>query len=121
MSRACTTGGVGGGVDVATVGLVNTDLPGLSETIHELYGCTSRHVETVWVTETSEQGRVRFEGGVHVFALKGHPTAESAYVWTDDTEDAETGKVFVVLRTDGVSTAKEAVSAALEIQRSLLN
>jgi hypothetical protein len=99
---------------------VTPDLPQLEEAIHHLHGCHGRHLETVWVTETSERGRVRFEGGVHVFALDGHPTADSAYVWTDGPNDDQQ-KLFVVLRTDGVSTAKDAVAAALELERSQLN
>jgi hypothetical protein len=97
---------------------MSLDLPQLRDAVEDVCGCPSRHVQNLWVTQGAG-GHARFEGDVHVFALDHHPTAASAYVWSDDV--AEPARVFVVLRTDQTLTAKDAVGFALDAQRTTMN
>ena len=52
-------------------------------------------VESVQVRE-EWQGRVEWEGSVHVFDLDGRPSATRAYAWSHLTDDRSEKRRFVV-------------------------
>lgn len=59
-------------------------IPALQDAIRHLYGCESKHVETVPIHET-HKGETVWRGEVEVFDLIGHPTASRAYAWSYST------------------------------------
>jgi hypothetical protein len=52
------------------------------------------------------------EGIVHVFALRGHPTATQAYAWSSPIEASDKRRFFAVLHVLPITSPVEAVRAA---------
>jgi hypothetical protein len=65
-----------------------THIEELKEVIRKLHGVESTHRESVPVKEVF-QGKTVWEGIVEVFALHGHPKANTAYAWTHATDDPD--------------------------------
>jgi hypothetical protein len=84
----------------------------LIEAIRNLHGCEATWIESVPVKEIF-QGEI-WEGEVHVFEVKGHPTAARCYAWSYVT-DEKTGKrkFFAVLHQGPVDSPLNAVRAAI--------
>jgi hypothetical protein len=58
------------------------------------------------------QGQTAWEGVVEVFALKGHPKAGLAYVWSHETDEG--GHRYVaVLGVPPVNSAQDTVRASI--------
>jgi hypothetical protein len=64
------------------------------------------------VSETFN-GEPVWEGVVHVFDLRGHPTAKRAYAWSSPVEGSKRRKFFAVLHVPPVTSPVEAVRAAI--------
>jgi hypothetical protein len=54
-----------------------------------------------------------WEGVVHVFDLKGHPTASRAYAWSSPIEGSDKRRFFAVLHQGLVKSPVDAVRAAI--------
>lgn len=83
----------------------------LQQAIRDLHGCDSRLVALRPVVETFE-GRLVWGGTVHVFQLLGHPTAETAYAWSTETDEGRR-RVTAVLHAGPVDSAQKAVQAMI--------
>src|SRR6516164_6508843 len=83
----------------------------LREVILELHGCSSRHVSTVPVKETS-QGHTVWQGLVEVFDLIDHPKAHRCYAWTYQNDEGRM-QYAAVLGMPPVQSAHDAVKAAI--------
>jgi hypothetical protein len=70
------------------------------------------HDSTVPVREKF-QGRMAWEGVVHVFDLEGHPTAKRAYAWSSPIEGSEKRRFFAVLQLGAIKSPVDAVRAAI--------
>jgi len=85
----------------------------LQETIRQLHGVESSHIESVPVKEVF-QGQTVWEGIVEVFKLHGHPKAPKIYAWTHHTNGPDSPKKHVtVLHIGPVTSAVAAVRAAI--------
>ena len=80
--------------------------------VESLHGCVATFIESVVVEETF-QGQNVWEGIVHVFEIKGHPTATRCYAWSSPVEGSTKRKYFAVLHVPPVASAKDAVRAAI--------
>lgn len=83
----------------------------LKEAIRSLHGCDSTWVESVPVKEMF-QGKIVWEGNVHVFDLRGCPTATRCYAWSHETT-GEKRKFVTVLHQGKVNSPLAAVRAAI--------
>jgi len=94
----------------------------LQRVIAELHGCSSLHIETVWVHETF-LGKSIWHGNVEVFLLSGHPRAEMCYAWTQPlVRKSKRVRFFAVLATSVIKTPLDAVKMAhLAASGSLIN
>lgn len=84
----------------------------LQEAIERLHGCQATFRETVPVVEQYE-GQTVWDGEVHVFDIKGHPTASACYAWSSPVEGSEKHKFYAVLHVPPVVSATEAVRASI--------
>ena len=83
----------------------------LRSAILNLHGATSRHVETVPVTEEF-QGKTVWQGEVEVFDIRGHPKASQCYGWGYST-DEDQRRYVAVLKIPPVISPQTAVKAAI--------
>lgn len=84
----------------------------LRQSIEALYDCTAAHEAAVPVSEVF-QGQPVWEGVVQLFTVQGHPKATRAYAWSSPIENSEKRKVYAVLELPPVSSARDAVRAAI--------
>jgi hypothetical protein len=59
------------------------------------------------------EGQLVWEGLVHVFELKGHPTATRAYAWSSPIEGSTKRRFYAVLHVPPISSPADAVRAAI--------
>jgi hypothetical protein len=84
----------------------------LKRAIESQHGGTATLAQSVPVKET-HAGAVVWEGIVHVFDLKGHPTASRAYAWSSPIEGSDKRRFFAVLHQGPVKSPADAVRAAI--------
>lgn len=84
----------------------------LQEAIERQHSCAAHFKEAVAVDESFE-GKTVWEGVVHVFELEGHPEATRAYAWSSPIEGSTKRRFFAVLHIPLVTSAVEAVRAAI--------
>ena len=84
----------------------------LQEAVEHLHQCQATFRELVPVIEQYE-GKTVWEGEVHVFDLKGHPTASLCYAWASPVEGSEKQKFYAALHLPPVTSALEAVKASI--------
>jgi len=85
----------------------------LKDVIHKLHGVDATHRESVPVKEMF-CGKTVWEGIVEVFDLHGHPTANTAYAWSHETDDPNTPRRSVtVLHVPPAVSPKTAVRLAI--------
>lgn len=80
--------------------------------VEGLHSGRASFVETVRVVEEYE-GERAWDGDVHVFALEGHPTAQTAYAWSVPGESSKGRRFYAVLHVGPVDSPEKAVRAAL--------
>ena len=80
--------------------------------MQRLHNCSARPTDTLHVTEEFEGERV-WDVHVHVFALKGHPSAEKAYAWSVPVPGSERRRFYAVLHEGPVDSPEKAVRAAI--------
>jgi hypothetical protein len=84
----------------------------LRRAIESQHGGAATLAQSVPVQET-HAGAVVWEGVVHVFDLKGHPTASRAYAWSSPIEGSDKRRFFAVLHQGPVKSPLDAVRAAV--------
>jgi len=84
----------------------------LKSAIESQHGGTATLAQSVPVTET-HAGTVVWDGLVHIFDLKGHPTASRAYAWSSPIEGSDKRRFFAVLHQGPVKSPVDAVQAAI--------
>ena len=77
------------------------------EAIRANFGCEGTFLNAEPVVETFE-GKTAWEGIVHVFALRGHPTSSRCYVWSSGDNEATT-----ILHDGPINSPQRAVQASL--------
>jgi hypothetical protein len=83
----------------------------LGAAVQRMHGGTAILAPTVPIRETFE-GKIVWEGVVHVFDLAGDPTAPRAYAWSSPIEGSTKRRFFAVLHQPPVDSPQAAVRAA---------
>jgi hypothetical protein len=68
----------------------------LKDVIRILHGVESTHITSVPVKEVFDSETV-WDGIVEVFALHGHPRANTAYAWSHQTDDSDNPRRHVTV------------------------
>jgi hypothetical protein len=84
----------------------------LKRAVEAQHGCTAMLVQSAPVTETFD-GKMAWEGVVHVFKIHGHPNARKAYAWSSPIEGSDKRRFFAVLHQPPVDSPRAAVRAAI--------
>jgi hypothetical protein len=84
----------------------------LKKAVESQHGGAATLAQSVPVKET-HAGAVVWEGIVHVFDLKDHPTASRAYAWSSPIEGSDKRRFFAVLHQGPVKSPVDAVRAAI--------
>jgi hypothetical protein len=84
----------------------------LKRAVESQHGCTATLIQSVPVKETFD-GKIVWEGVVHVFQIHGHPKAKKAYAWSSPIEGSDKRRFFAVLHLPPVTSPVEAVRAAI--------
>jgi hypothetical protein len=77
-----------------------------------MHGGTATFAQTVPVPETFE-GKIVWEGVVHVFDLAGRHEATRAHAWSSPIEGSTKRRFSAVLHTERINSPIEAVRAAI--------
>ena len=92
--------------------MIEVEVNQLKNAVESQHGGTATLAQSVPVKET-HAGAVVWEGIVHVFDLKGHPTASRAYAWSSPIEGSDKRRFFAVLQVPPIKSARDAVKAAI--------
>lgn len=84
----------------------------LQRAVERMHTCKATLAQSVPVSETFE-GKIVWEGVVHVFDIKGRLTANRAYAWSSPIEGSDKRRFFAVLHQGPVTSPVEAVRAAI--------
>lgn len=84
--------------------------PFLSESVSKLHGAKASFLSTEHVHETYA-GETVWEGDVRVYALEGHPEADTCYAWAEPGEEKD--RIFAVLQIGPVQSPADAVRASI--------
>jgi hypothetical protein len=92
--------------------MIEVETSELLRAVEIQHGGTATLAQSVPVKET-HAGAVAWEGIVHVFDLKGHPTASRAYAWSSPIEGGDKRRFFAVLHQGPIKSPGDAVRAAI--------
>jgi hypothetical protein len=92
--------------------LMEVEVIELQRAVERMHACKATLAQSVPVTEGFE-GKTVWEGVVHVFDLKDHPTAARAYAWSSPIEGGDKRRFFAVLHLPPVTSPADAVRAAI--------
>ena len=84
----------------------------IRQAVEEMHSAKASFIRVVAVREAFE-GQLVWEGIVHVFALGGHPKAKRAYAWSSPIDGSDRKRFYAVLRVPPISSAADAVRAAI--------
>jgi hypothetical protein len=84
----------------------------LREVIRRVHGVEATYLESVPVKEEFG-GTPVWEGNVEVFEIHSHPKAEKVYAWAHQTDTPKKPRYVTVLHMGPVTSAVEAVRAAI--------
>jgi hypothetical protein len=91
---------------------LNYHLPALRRAVEQMHNCQATFMETAVVDEWF-QGKPVWQGVVHIFELRGHPTATRCYAWSSAIDKSEKRRFFAVLHVPPITSAQAAVRAAI--------
>jgi acetylornithine deacetylase/succinyl-diaminopimelate desuccinylase-like protein len=92
--------------------MVAIEIGELRKAVERLHGDGARLVRSVRISESFD-GESVWEGMVHIFELKGHPTASRAYAWSSLIEGSSERQFFAVLSIPPITSPVEAVRATV--------
>ena len=92
--------------------MVTVEIGELRKAVQRLHPGAVRLVSSVRISESFD-GKSVWEGLVHVFELKGHPTASHAYAWSSPVEGSTERQYFAVLKAPPITSPVEAVRATV--------
>ena len=92
--------------------MVDISVGDLRNAVESQHGGMATFIEAVPVKETFD-GTTVWEGVVHVFDLDDHQNATRAYAWSSPIEGSTKRRFFAVLHIPPVTSAVEAVRAAI--------
>jgi hypothetical protein len=80
--------------------------------VESQHGCKGTFVQSVPVKETFD-GKIVWDGVVHIFQIHGHPKATKAYAWSSPIDGSDKRRFFAVLHLPPITSPVEAVRAAI--------
>jgi hypothetical protein len=83
--------------------------------IHQTHDCEAEELEEIVDVRISRNG-VKWEGRVHVFTLRGHPSATLCYAWPEAITATAT-VIRATLHSEKISSAERAVLSVLQRSR----
>jgi hypothetical protein len=92
--------------------MVAIEIGELRKAVERLHGGGARLVRSVRISESFD-GKSVWEGVVHIFELKSHPTASRAYAWSSPTEGSSERQFFAVLNIPPITSPVDAVRATV--------
>ena len=92
--------------------MVAIEIGELRKAVERLHGGGARLVRSVRISESFD-GKSVWEGVVHIFELKGHPTARRAFAWSSLVEGSTERRYFAVLNIPPITSPVEAVRATV--------
>ena len=92
--------------------LIEADLSDLQRAVERMHTCKATLAQSVPVRERHGNATV-WDGVVHVFDLKGHLMANSAYAWSSPIGGSDKRRFFAVLHQPPVTSPVDAVRAAI--------
>ncbi|MGB9015167.1 MAG: hypothetical protein WCC13_07590 [Methylovirgula sp.] len=92
--------------------MIEIDTDQLKRAVELQHGAAATLAQSVPVRETFE-GKLVWEGIVHVFDLVGHPQASQAYAWSSPIEGSNKRRFFAVLKMGAIKSPQDAVRAAI--------
>jgi hypothetical protein len=92
--------------------MIEVDAVQLKRAVEAQHGCTATFIQSVPVKETFD-GKIVWEGVVHVFQIHGHPKANKAYTWSSPIEGCDKRRFFAMLHMPPITSPAEAVRAAI--------
>jgi hypothetical protein len=92
--------------------MVAIEIGELRKAVERLHGGGARLVRSVRISESFD-GKSVWEGVVHIFKLKGHPTTGRAYAWSSPIEGSTERQFFAVLHTPPITSPVDAVRATV--------
>jgi len=97
-------------------GVKSPDTSELKQALENMHGGKATLVQSAPIKETF-LGKTVWEGIVHVFDLKGNPKATRAYAWSSPIEGSTKRRFFAVLHMGAIKSPKDAVRAAIVVER----
>jgi hypothetical protein len=88
------------------------DTTQLKRVIELQHGGMATHAQSVRLLDGVDKQSL-WDGVVHVFDLKDHPTAKRAYAWSAIIQGSTTNRYFAVLHQGKVKGPAQAVRAAV--------
>ncbi len=92
--------------------MTDVDIQQLSNAIEAQHGGRAHFRNALPISEVWD-GKLVWDGVVHVFDLEGHPKATRAYAWSSPIEGSTKRRFFAVLHTGGIKSPVDAVKAAI--------
>ena len=92
--------------------MVAIEIGELRKAVERLHGGGAHLARSVRISESFD-GKSVWEGVVHIFELKGHPTASRAYAWSSPLEGSTERQYFAVLNIPPITSPVEAVRATV--------
>jgi len=92
--------------------MIDVDASQLKSAVESQHGGIAALAQSVPVKEM-HAGAVVWEGVVHVFDLKDHPTASRAYAWSSPIEGSDKRRFFAVVHAGPIRSPLDAVRASI--------
>lgn len=94
------------------------DCADIQTAVEHQHGGSATLSQSVPIREAFE-GKIVWEGIVHVFDLAGHPKAKRAYAWSSPIEGSDKRRFFAVLHVPPITSPQDAVRAAIIAEHKL--
>src|SRR5271168_2887049 len=88
------------------------DADQLRQAVEHMHDGTAMFVQSVPLSENFD-GKMVWQGVVHVFDLKDNPKATRAYAWSSPIEGSTKRRFFAVLHMGAIKSPLDAVRAAI--------
>jgi hypothetical protein len=95
--------------------MVAIEIGELRKAVERLHGGGAHLARSVRISESFD-GKSVWEGVVHVFELKGHPTARRAFAWSSPVEGSTERQYFAVLNIPPITSPVEAVRTTVMLE-----
>jgi hypothetical protein len=96
--------------------MVEVDSTELQKAVETMHNCVATFAQTIPVKEEAS-GSVVWGGVVHVFDIRGNPTATRAYAWSSPIEGSDKRRFFAILKIPPIESPIDAVRAAIAAEQ----